>query len=584
MSKRITRLLKRDNHKCGIHVGGCGKHIKGDATQDHIIPKNYIKTRSNNREFIGDWNYQPMHAKCNVKREGQIIDKPEFKCQCHGVYVDERGGRWVMYKEGKKWKEAKYWSEKPDRDYTNPLAQRAGMNRTTFTLGGRGNVAGVSIFKPGTFGHMFRPMMFYERLEQNGFELERTEQWEKLEAETETFARYYLRDDGESLKRERGQYSVYTVANFVYWNWRAQAKIADSKEIGAAMDLLNQKVNLEKMGEYPMIKDVLERYIEGVPMVRQETPPLIGSLVFNRQSTAEKLTNESWKCFIDGDKDKAERILNKVVQEHPRYATGWAKRGQIRAMSSNLDGAHRDLTKAIDLQEMSFFYFLRAETNRLMGNIKQAKTDIERALAMEEKPEESHQEQKTEFFSVETGKPMDREEVVKLWRKIETLIREDEDREEYTKLWKEAREHLAKGRWKEVINKCDEMFERYKREGVEKFAEKMKKHKDEIRAEFYWMIIIARVSLEKDFLTESCRFAQSMIEDGGLAIEQEMAKEIYKIDLDDFLMLTEKVKQRVNRMIDQLIEEGRLIKTQVPQKKNIPEKRWRLVRPLHGKD
>jgi len=585
MSKRIIRLLKRDNYKCGIHTGGCGKNIKrNEATRDHIIPKDYVKTRDNRREFIGDWNYQPMHKRCNEKKEGQIIDKPEFKCKCHGVYVDEQGWRWIMYKDGKKWKEVKYWSEKSNRDYANPPAQKEAMNRVNMVLRSSRNQAGVSIFKPGAFGHMFHPIGFYERLEQNGFELERTEQWEKLEAETETFAGHYLNDGGESLKRERAEQSVYTVAKFVYWNWKAQSEMLDSPRDWGAMGLLKQKVNCDGRDEYPAIKEVVAHCIRGGALVYEKPPPLVGSIVFNQQSTADRLISESWGYFINGEKSKAEEILNKVVQEHPRCASGWAKRGQIRLIAGDPDGAHRDLTKAIDLQEMAVFYALRADANRQLGDIKQAKTDIERALVVDEKPGKGNQKYSSNLVSMETGKPMEREEVVKLWREIATRIREDEQREEYMKLWKEAREHMAKGRWKEVINKCDDMFARYKEEGVEKFAERMKEYKDDARAEFYWMKIIARVSLEQGFLIASCKLAQSMIDDGGLAIEQEMAEEIYKVDLDDFLMLTEKVKHRINRMIDRLVEEGRLVKKQAPQKKNIPEKRWRLVRPSHGKD
>lgn len=474
MSKRITKLLQRDNYTCGIHVGGCGKKIeRNEATQDHIIPKNYIKTRSNNREFIGYWNYQPMHKRCNEKREGQIIDKPEFKCKCHGVYVDEHGARWIMYKGGKNWKMVKYWSEKTDRDYTNPPVQKEVINRVIMTPGKSRNKAGVSIFKPGTFGHMFYPMMFYERLEQNGFELERTEQWEKLAAEAETFAGHYLSDGGESLKRERGEHSVYTVAKFVYWSCKAQSEM-NRKEVRGVMELLKQKVNHEKGGEYPMVKKVMKSNAGGLLLVRKKTPPPVGGITFHQPNPAAKLANEALKHFINGENNKAEKIINQVVQEYPRYAPGWEKLGLIKANSGNLEEANRYFTKAIDLQEMPVFYASRAETNRRMGNIKQAKIDIELALAMEEKLEEGHRKYEDNFVSTETGKPVEREAIVKIWRETETRIRDDEQREEYTKLWKEAQECLAQGRWEDVTNKCEYMFERYKRDGVERFAERMK--------------------------------------------------------------------------------------------------------------
>jgi len=486
-----------------------------------------------------------------------------------------------MYKGGKNWKEVKYWSEKTDRDYSIPPVQKEVINRVIMTPGRSRNKVGVSIFKPGTFGHMFYPMMFYERLEQNGFELERTKQWEKLAAEAETFAGHYLSDGGESLNRERGEHSVYTVAKFVYWSCKAQLEMTNRKEVRGVMELLKQKVN---QGEYPMVKKVMENNAGGLLLVRKETSPPVGWITFHQPNPAAKLVNEALKCFINGESNKAEKIINRAVQEYPRYTPGWEKLGLIKANSGNLEEANRYFTKAIDLQEMPVFYASRAETNRRIGNIEQAKIDIELALAMEEKLEEGHRKYEDNFVSTETGKPVEREEIVKKWREIETRIQDDEQRKEYIKLWKDAREHMAEGQWEDVINKCEDMFEIYKKEGVEKFAEKMKEHKDDARAEFYWMRMVARISLEEGFLIESCRLYKSLVEDGGLAIEQEMAKEIYTIDLDDFSMLTEKVKQRTSRMIDHLVEDGRLIKTSAPQNKNIPKLRWKMIRPLHGKD
>ena len=42
--ERKLNLLKRDNYRCGIHLGGCGKKITLEETSvDHIIPKNIMK-------------------------------------------------------------------------------------------------------------------------------------------------------------------------------------------------------------------------------------------------------------------------------------------------------------------------------------------------------------------------------------------------------------------------------------------------------------------------------------------------------------------------------------------------------------
>ena len=73
-SKRLTRLLPRDNYLCGTHVSGCGKPIrnKKDATVDHIFTKSFFKDREDGLEpkhYNKDWNLQPMHQECNNDRQ-----------------------------------------------------------------------------------------------------------------------------------------------------------------------------------------------------------------------------------------------------------------------------------------------------------------------------------------------------------------------------------------------------------------------------------------------------------------------------------------------------------------------------------
>ena len=92
-SKRLTRLLPRDNYLCGIHVSGCGKPIrnKKDATVDHIFTKSFFKDREDGVEpkhYNKDWNLQPMHQECNNDRHGQIYGFPLFICSCHWLQID----------------------------------------------------------------------------------------------------------------------------------------------------------------------------------------------------------------------------------------------------------------------------------------------------------------------------------------------------------------------------------------------------------------------------------------------------------------------------------------------------------------
>ena len=71
-------LLKRDDYRCGIHLGGCGKKITlKETTVDHIIPQNVNKKnklveikkryKKRTRESLanGLFNLQPMCSECN---------------------------------------------------------------------------------------------------------------------------------------------------------------------------------------------------------------------------------------------------------------------------------------------------------------------------------------------------------------------------------------------------------------------------------------------------------------------------------------------------------------------------------------
>ena len=91
--KRLSRLLLKDDHLCGTHVGGCGKQIptRTEATVDHIFTKSFFKDGEDSvrpQDYNKDWNLQPMHLQCNGERGGQIYGFPLFTCACHWLQID----------------------------------------------------------------------------------------------------------------------------------------------------------------------------------------------------------------------------------------------------------------------------------------------------------------------------------------------------------------------------------------------------------------------------------------------------------------------------------------------------------------
>ena len=112
--KRITRagksaLLKRDDRKCGIHMGGCRGQIqyRSECEVDHIVPVVlYNSLASEPRVFDNPWNYQPMHTACHKTKADRLRgrelreleaavtvgantpdDWPRFECQCHYLHI-----------------------------------------------------------------------------------------------------------------------------------------------------------------------------------------------------------------------------------------------------------------------------------------------------------------------------------------------------------------------------------------------------------------------------------------------------------------------------------------------------------------
>lgn len=92
---RKLLLLERDNYKCGIHLGGCGKKLTlEETTVDHIFPKNMdrlgcLKALSKDGQNIrvrdvrlkGLVNLQPMCPKCNNLAKGGKFPT-EIKKEC----------------------------------------------------------------------------------------------------------------------------------------------------------------------------------------------------------------------------------------------------------------------------------------------------------------------------------------------------------------------------------------------------------------------------------------------------------------------------------------------------------------------
>lgn len=81
------RLLERDGHQCGVHVGGCGRKLTlATTTIDHIVPQNILRVSPEiYDQLASDESFlQPMCQDCNsARKQGRIA--VEFTCKCHSA-------------------------------------------------------------------------------------------------------------------------------------------------------------------------------------------------------------------------------------------------------------------------------------------------------------------------------------------------------------------------------------------------------------------------------------------------------------------------------------------------------------------
>ena len=76
-------LLERDNWRCGIHLGGCGKTLTlDDFTRDHIVPENVGRGYGCRKDVRTMRNYQAMCEICNKKRKDGAFPPTPINKHC----------------------------------------------------------------------------------------------------------------------------------------------------------------------------------------------------------------------------------------------------------------------------------------------------------------------------------------------------------------------------------------------------------------------------------------------------------------------------------------------------------------------
>lgn len=208
--RSLTKILSRDDDRCGIHAGGCGEKIEPTQhgiDRDHIYPKAYFKGRPNASQFNDLWNLQPMHRDCHELRgRGQIVSGVSFRCTCHYNYADEQGNRFVYYKQpSESWYKRRdsNWRERKDTKWNRSL-YHTGRLFEGVKIEGQPNVSDRTLaftliagstadgkgkgFARDQIGHLMVPFAPFHRLLYNSTGLLRCQRWTEVLDETKKFA------------------------------------------------------------------------------------------------------------------------------------------------------------------------------------------------------------------------------------------------------------------------------------------------------------------------------------------------------------------------------------------------------------
>jgi tetratricopeptide (TPR) repeat protein len=99
----------------------------------------------------------------------------------------------------------------------------------------------------------------------------------------------------------------------------------------------------------------------------------------NRSALLDQAGN-AW--LLSRQAANAEASFSAALRLTPRDADVWADRGRARAMSRNWAGAERDLSGSLALDKRPDVYVLRAAARRALNRLKDARADIDAALAL----------------------------------------------------------------------------------------------------------------------------------------------------------------------------------------------------------
>ena len=107
----------------------------------------------------------------------------------------------------------------------------------------------------------------------------------------------------------------------------------------------------------------------------------------------DDLISEAKELARRGEKDKALLRAIELTEEYPDNVSTWSLRSFIHALKSNYTHAISDISRAIDLNPESRFFFARGRYNFHLGNNQAAVKDFSEGLVYENYGDDSYRQE-----------------------------------------------------------------------------------------------------------------------------------------------------------------------------------------------
>ena len=369
-------LKRRDNNRCGIHLGGCGEEFKpmDEITIDHMIPKSF--KRESHSIFNQNYFLQPMHRHCNANiKRGQMTEYPTFYCNCHYSYFNiKEKNLEIFYKIKNNEKNLEIFYKPKNNEWRSEVFLKNIVSESGETVqlisGKQGDKIGFGRMSVDrTFGHMIPTISFKEK------------------------NKYYLRNFYSLLKCKRldKAWEEEKLIDFKNCDKKEQSKIyltlgdicADNNEHNKSMIYFDRAIEInpklfEAYNSRGVLKGQLGQHREAIEDFKKV-------ITLNPKHVIAYCNRGIAKSALGKPKEAIEDY-DKAIKLNPQDADAYNNRGVAKSDLGKPEEAIDDYNKAIELNpKLAEAYNNRGVAKLALGRHEEVITDYDKAIELNPK-------------------------------------------------------------------------------------------------------------------------------------------------------------------------------------------------------